>query len=128
MPSERICTDQIRFESQSDFDAATKPDAKGNKPVTVALEIEKGWYLYANPVNSKLGGIPEDIGSEMRITITAKEKVTSEVKYPAGTAFKEGARAVEKFGTICTKAVSRLKRWCSAQPGERRPSANRGFC
>ena len=58
---------------------ATKPDAHGKQSVTIALDIEKGFYLYANPVNNEF--LEAD---ELAVRVTAKEKVKSDVKYPAG--------------------------------------------
>lgn len=74
---------------------ATKPDANGKQTVTITLEIEKGWYLYANPVNFKLGGMPEDFFTGLTITVTAKKKSKVDVTYPAGTTFKEGEGRLE---------------------------------
>jgi Disulphide bond corrector protein DsbC len=58
---------------------ATKPDADGKQMVTITLEIEKGFYVYANPANNELLE-----GAELRLKFTAKEKVKADVKYPAG--------------------------------------------
>jgi hypothetical protein len=57
----------------------TKPDADGKQTVTITLEIEKEFYLYANPVNNEILE-----GIEMKVKVTAKEKVKYDVKYPAG--------------------------------------------
>src|SRR5882672_57789 len=59
----------------------------GKQTVTITMEIEKGWYLYANPVGS------EDFeGNKTNVSIKAKEKVAAKVKYP------EGTPKVEKIG------------------------------
>jgi DsbC/DsbD-like thiol-disulfide interchange protein len=61
--------------------SATKPDADGNQVVTVTLDIEKGWHLYANPVGN------EDLdGAKTIVTVTSKVKPQSvKVEYPPGT-------------------------------------------
>ena len=33
---------------------AAKPDPSGKQMVTIELEVEKGWYIYANPVGNEL--------------------------------------------------------------------------
>lgn len=60
--------------------AATAPDASGRQVVTVTLNIDKGWHIYANPVGN------EDLdGAKTIVTITAKAKPQSvKVDYPAG--------------------------------------------
>ena len=64
---------------------ATKPDVDGKQTVTITLEIEKGFWLFANPVNHDL---LED--AETKVKVTAKEKLKAYVKYPAGTRKKDG--------------------------------------
>src|SRR6266403_2769645 len=68
---------------------ATKIDATGKQTVTITLEIDKGIAVYANPVNLTWGGKPEpDFDSDRtHVTIRAKEKVTTTVKYPKGKVF-----------------------------------------
>ncbi len=58
---------------------ATKIDGSGKQTVTISLDIAKGWHLYANPVNHEFLE-----GAQTRVKVTAKEKVTASVKYPAG--------------------------------------------
>lgn len=59
---------------------ADKPDADGNQNVTITLEIEKPWHLYANPVGN------EELGqAQTKITISAKTEPESvKIDYPAG--------------------------------------------
>ena len=69
---------------------ATKPDADGKQTVTITLDIEKGFYLYANPVNHEFLE-----GSELKVKIAAKEPVKTTVRYPTGKSRVFGGR--EKF-------------------------------
>jgi DsbC/DsbD-like thiol-disulfide interchange protein len=66
---------------------ATKAGDDGKQTVTLTLEIEKGWYIYANPV-----GAEDFEGNKTRVAVSAKEKVAASVKYPAGKV------KVEKIG------------------------------
>lgn len=80
------------------FEAGGKSDSKvkatatatkivdGKQTVTITLEIEKGWYIYANPV-----GDDDYEANRTRLVFKAKEKVTAEPKYPAGEK-KKGAK------------------------------------
>jgi hypothetical protein len=65
--------------------AAEKPDADGKQVLTVTLDVEPGWYIYANPV-----------GDELFEKAQAKVEVTREGKliavkfdYPEGKLIKE---------------------------------------
>jgi hypothetical protein len=58
---------------------ATKPDADGKQTVTITLDIEKGFYLFANPVNHEF--LEE---AKLTVKVTGMEKVKFDVKYPAG--------------------------------------------
>jgi len=58
---------------------ATKPDADAKQIVTITLEIDKGVYLYANPVRHEFLE-----GYELKVKATAKENVKLAVKYPEG--------------------------------------------
>jgi DsbC/DsbD-like thiol-disulfide interchange protein len=64
---------------------ATKPDADGNQVLTLELDVEKGWHLYANPVGN------EDLAdSQVSVSVTAKEKPESvKVEYPEGKLKKD---------------------------------------
>jgi uncharacterized protein len=59
---------------------ADKPDADGKQTVTVTLNIEKGWHLYANPVGNE-----DFVPAQTVVQIGAKVKpVSVKVAYPAG--------------------------------------------
>jgi DsbC/DsbD-like thiol-disulfide interchange protein len=58
---------------------ASKLGADGKQTVTITIDIEKDWYIYANPVKS------EDFeDNKTRVTIKAKEKVDADMLYPTG--------------------------------------------
>jgi DsbC/DsbD-like thiol-disulfide interchange protein len=59
---------------------ASAPDAAGKQTVTLTLDIDKGWHIYANPVGN------EDLdGAKTIITITGKTKPQAvKVEYPPG--------------------------------------------
>jgi hypothetical protein len=58
---------------------ASSVGADGKQTVSITLEIDKGWYIYANPV--RLKGYEDN---HTVVTFTAKEKVAATVKYPEG--------------------------------------------
>jgi DsbC/DsbD-like thiol-disulfide interchange protein len=61
---------------------ASKANEKGEQTVTITLDIEKGWHLYANPVNHNKEFLD---AAKTKVAITAKEKLQSvSVKYPVG--------------------------------------------
>jgi DsbC/DsbD-like thiol-disulfide interchange protein len=63
---------------------ATKPDKDGKQTVTITLDIEQPWYIYANPTNANK--VAEDIVAVNRTNVSfkAKGKVDAQVKYPVG--------------------------------------------
>jgi DsbC/DsbD-like thiol-disulfide interchange protein len=64
---------------------AGKPDDAGKQTVSVQVTIDKGWHIYANPVDH------EDLAEAATVvTIKAGGKaVDAKVKYPAGTPHTE---------------------------------------
>jgi hypothetical protein len=71
---------------------ALYPHTDGKQVVIITLEIEEGWYIYANPVGPK-----NFADNQTVVTFTAKEKVTASVNYPEGvvkTAVDENKQAV----------------------------------
>ncbi|MBM3994663.1 MAG: hypothetical protein FJ303_10995 [Planctomycetes bacterium] len=89
--------------------SATKLTASGKQTVTVTLEIEKGWYIYANPVNDEDYEI-----NRTRLSFKAKDKVTALVNYPTGK-MKSGAKYFIYEGKVVIE--SELKR----TPGDTGP-------
>jgi hypothetical protein len=86
---------------------ADKPDADGKQTVTVTLDIEKPWHLYANPVNND-----ELDNAKTVVTVNAKVKPEAvKVDYPAGKvhADKDGKYDIYE-GKVTIKAhVKRAK-------------------
>jgi DsbC/DsbD-like thiol-disulfide interchange protein len=60
---------------------AKKSGADGKQAVTITLDIDKGWYIYANPLNANTDVLKENV---TRVTVKAKDKIQSTVKYPTG--------------------------------------------
>lgn len=59
---------------------ADKPGADGKQTVMITLTMDKGWYVYANPV-----GLDDLLDAQTSVTITGKSKPESvKVDYPAG--------------------------------------------
>jgi DsbC/DsbD-like thiol-disulfide interchange protein len=57
----------------------SKVGADGKQTVTITIDIDKDWYIYANPVKA------EDFeDNKTRVTFKAKDKVNASVVYPAG--------------------------------------------
>lgn len=59
---------------------ADKPDAEGKQTITITLDIDKPWHIYANPVAN------EDLANvQTVVNITSKNKLESvKVAYPDG--------------------------------------------
>jgi DsbC/DsbD-like thiol-disulfide interchange protein len=62
---------------------AERPDADGKQKIELTLMVNKGWYIYANPVGN------EDLASNAT-TVTVNPKPASvEISYPAGKEKKD---------------------------------------
>jgi DsbC/DsbD-like thiol-disulfide interchange protein len=70
----------------------TKLDKDGKQKVTITLDIDKGWYIYANPVGND---IFED--NHTQISITAKQKLKVDLAYPPGKVKTEGKTTVKIY-------------------------------
>ncbi len=59
---------------------ADKPDVDGKQTVTITLDIENGWHVYANPVEN------EDLtNAQTVVNVASKGKLENvKVEYPAG--------------------------------------------
>jgi DsbC/DsbD-like thiol-disulfide interchange protein len=63
----------------------TKPDANGKQTVTITLDIEKEWHVYANPVQYK------DLEQcQTKVAVSAQENLTANIKYPSGKLHVDG--------------------------------------
>jgi hypothetical protein len=64
---------------------ADKPDAAGKQNVTITIDIEKPWHLYANPV-----GLEDLVDSQTVVAFTAKTKPEAiKIDYPEGQLLKD---------------------------------------
>jgi len=61
--------------------SAKKPGADGKLLITIKLEIEQGWSIYANPINASTELLA---GKETRVAFQAKDKVMGVARYPKG--------------------------------------------
>ena len=80
---------------QADAGGSKKSDSKvkasatatkienGEQTVTITLDIEKGWHLYANPVNHN-NEFLEANQTTVKIAAKGKFKGQPKIKYPAG--------------------------------------------
>jgi uncharacterized protein len=105
---------------------ATKPVADGKQTVTITLEIEKGWHIYANPVGD------EDFeGNKTRVNIKAKDKVQFQVAYPAGKVKTEGKLKFNVYEDKVTIKATVLRTAGDASPLQVSidvNSCNKGTC
>jgi uncharacterized protein len=85
--------------------SATRLDAGGNQVVTLNLDVEKPWHLYANPVGN------EDLTDAATVvTVGAREKPEAvKVEYPEGKLEKDKAIGDYKIyeGKVTIKAQVR---------------------
>lgn len=86
---------------------ADKPDADGNQTLTITLDIDSPWHVYANPVDN------EDLANAQTVvSFAAKGKLDNvKIEYPKGKPLKDKD---EKFniyeGKVTIKAqVKRAK-------------------
>jgi DsbC/DsbD-like thiol-disulfide interchange protein len=78
LPSTSVSAGGKKDESQVKFAAtATKPDKDGVQTVTIKMEINNGYYAYANPV------LNEDLEPTQTVVKVAGAK-KSDVAYPSG--------------------------------------------
>jgi DsbC/DsbD-like thiol-disulfide interchange protein len=86
---------------------ADTPDADGKQNVTMAIDIQAGWHLYANPVNNQ-----DMVSSQTVVKIAAGGKLEDvKITYPAGKTKKDTAGNYDIYeGKIVIKAtVKRAK-------------------
>jgi DsbC/DsbD-like thiol-disulfide interchange protein len=74
---------------------AGKIGADGKQTVTIEIAIEKGWHLYANPVNHNNDFLN---GNKTIVKVGAKEKLVSvSVKYPEGKTKTDGKDSYDVY-------------------------------
>jgi DsbC/DsbD-like thiol-disulfide interchange protein len=68
-----------------------KADADGKQTVTITVQIDKGWHIYANPVGDDMLKPVQTV-----VTISGKEKPQDvKVEYPAGKTVKDADLKIE---------------------------------
>jgi DsbC/DsbD-like thiol-disulfide interchange protein len=63
---------------------ADKPDAEGNQSVTITLDIDRRYHLYANPVGNDTLKAAQTV-----VRFTSKLEGDAKVEYPAGKLIKD---------------------------------------
>ena len=59
---------------------STKLDSTGKQTIILNLDINKGWHIYANPVNNE-----DLVSAQTTVTVRGKDQtVAAKVKYPPG--------------------------------------------
>lgn len=65
---------------------ASKPDASGKQTIKITLDVNTGWYIYANPVDND-----DFAGNKTVVAVYADKKpVEAKIEYPKGKAKKTG--------------------------------------
>ena len=86
---------------------ADQPDADGKQTITITLDIEKNWHVYANPVEN------EDLANAQTVVrVTSKGKLENvKVEYPAGKLQQDSGEKYKIYeGKVAVKAqVKRTK-------------------
>jgi DsbC/DsbD-like thiol-disulfide interchange protein len=80
---------------------ADKADADGKQTITITLDIENGWHVYANPVEN------EDLtNAQTVVRVTSKSKLENvKVEYPAGKLQQDNGEKFKIFeGKVTIKA------------------------
>ena len=80
---------------------ADKLDADGKQAITITLDIENGWHVYANPVEN------EDLANAQTVvSVTSKSKLENvKVEYPAGKLQQDNGEKFKIFeGKVTIKA------------------------
>jgi DsbC/DsbD-like thiol-disulfide interchange protein len=80
---------------------ATEPGADGKQVLTLTLQIEDGWHLYANPTPPDFPGIPTTV------TIDKVRPQDLKVEYPPGKLVKDAVVGDHQVyeGKVTIKAV-----------------------
>ncbi len=84
---------------------ADKPDDAGNQTVTITLDIDKPWYIYANPVGN-------DMLAPIQTTVKVLSKVEdAKITYPPGKLKKDtvGDYSIYEGKMVIKAQVKRVK-------------------
>ena len=100
---------------------ASKISADGKQTITITLTIDKGWYLYANPLNTNNEFIE---GSQTVVKVSGKGKLTGiSIAYPPGKKHVDGKDHYDIYeGTVRIPVV--LNRAGNESPVQIRVNVN----
>jgi DsbC/DsbD-like thiol-disulfide interchange protein len=94
----KTSSDMVKVES-----AAGKIGADGTQEVTLTLNVEEGWHLYANPV-----GNDDLTNAQTTVKITGGSKPKDvKIAYPSGQVFKDAT--VGNYSTYEGKVVIKAR-------------------
>jgi DsbC/DsbD-like thiol-disulfide interchange protein len=80
-----------------------KIDADGTQEVTLTINVEEGWHLYANPV-----GNADLTSAQTTVTITGKTKPKDvKIEYPKGKIIED--KTIGNYSTYDGKVVIKAK-------------------
>lgn len=92
---------------------ASKIAADGKQTVMITLNVDKGWYIYANPLNANTKTYD---GNETVVAIKGKDKIQAAIKYPVGVKHKDGKHEYDIYqGQVVIEAQ------VQRQPGDMAP-------
>lgn len=83
LPALLVGTGHAGMKSDSQVKAAieaSKPDAEGKQVITITLDVNKGWYIYANPIDNK-DFLPNQ--TNLRV-LAGKKEVEAKFDFPPG--------------------------------------------
>lgn len=102
---------------------AGKIGADGKQTVTSTLEIDKDWYIYANPINANTDVLKPN---QTEIVFKTKEKLKAAVTYPKGKKKMDGKYEFDIYEgkIVITAQVQRP----AADSGELRISIDVNTC
>jgi DsbC/DsbD-like thiol-disulfide interchange protein len=87
---------------------ASKIDADGKQTVTVTLEIKKGFFIFANPVDyHRRGKAYDDLDDErVNVVVQANKRLKTEVHYPMPKTRSEGIDSYKYYEGVIAVDVS----------------------
>ncbi len=86
---------------------ASNIDAEGKQTVTVTLEIKKGFYIFANPIDLKFKdkSEPDFELDQVNVSVKAKEPLKVKVFYPAANTRSDGPISYKYYeGIVAVEA------------------------
>jgi DsbC/DsbD-like thiol-disulfide interchange protein len=87
----------VKVEAKADG----KPDVDGKQSITITLDIEKDWHVYANPVKNDIVA-----NGQTEVRVSSKAKLEDvKIVYPSGKAYGEGETKCQVYeGKVTIKA------------------------